>query len=302
MYRCGSHIERETMQSALICYLSGTGNTWRIARAYQRALEAHEVSAELWPVEVGAPADEALAKHDLLGIGYPIHAWNAPRAMLGFLDGLPMGQGREAFCFLTAGRSAGGAFDWLRARLTRQGYHLAHEALYLTGAYYLDRETRAAAPPALEQRFLWAEREAAEAVAGLLAGQPMQHYGSDAERLLLSSAAWGAYRFGCRRLGRWLYATDACTDCGACARLCPTNNIVVEDSASAEGTRVHFGTSCTACLRCLSLCPEQAIQLTARTERMGRYLAPGYDEELRRREAEIVRDTAKETNLEESAP
>ena len=45
-----------------------------------------------------------------------------------------------------------------------------------------------------------------------------------------------------------------CTQCGICAKVCPTKNITVTD-------RVIFGDNCDWCLGCLHLCPKNAIHM-----------------------------------------
>lgn len=50
---------------------------------------------------------------------------------------------------------------------------------------------------------------------------------------------------------------DKCTSCGTCAKVCPANNILVENSKPV------FGTKCISCLACTHNCPENAIRMTS---------------------------------------
>ena len=43
---------------------------------------------------------------------------------------------------------------------------------------------------------------------------------------------------------------NACTGCGACARLCPTGAISAQDPRQVDGTL------CISCMRCVAVCPE----------------------------------------------
>ena len=49
---------------------------------------------------------------------------------------------------------------------------------------------------------------------------------------------------------------DACTKCGICAKVCPANNIKVENSKPV------FHAECLSCLACTQNCPQNAIRLS----------------------------------------
>ena len=52
---------------------------------------------------------------------------------------------------------------------------------------------------------------------------------------------------------------DKCIGCGACAQLCPLDNIEIADGKAQSNGK------CTMCYRCVSNCPKQAITLLGRT-------------------------------------
>lgn len=62
--------------------------------------------------------------------------------------------------------------------------------------------------------------------------------------------------------------TEACIRCGLCAKVCPVNNISMQD-----GKPVWQG-QCQLCLACLHWCPSQAIQYQNKTAKKGRYHHP----------------------------
>jgi len=63
------------------------------------------------------------------------------------------------------------------------------------------------------------------------------------------------------------YATDDCTGCGLCGRICTAVSIKV-------GNKPVWGKACTQCLGCLSRCPVSAIQYGRGTIAKGRYVHP----------------------------
>lgn len=50
------------------------------------------------------------------------------------------------------------------------------------------------------------------------------------------------------------WTTDKCNLCGLCTKICPRNNILIENN------KVLWKSNCDICLACLHWCPEAAIQ------------------------------------------
>ena len=256
-----------------IVYFSGTGNTWTIAQQYAETFLARGHQVELLPVEevIQDRSYDALAAYDFLGLGYPVHAWNAPRLMDWFISQLPRAEGQKAFVFVTAGTSLGGALDAIRDRLTSLGYDVMHDTHYYTGPDRLPRRgEKGDSAEVIAKRLAWCSVDAREAVSEILASTERHGLAGDSARFFLSNLLWRAYRLGCKRLHRFFFADEKCDQCAICVQTCPTQNIRLLDG------RVLFDTRCTFCLRCLNICPLAAIQLTGYTREMPRYLAPGY--------------------------
>jgi ferredoxin len=260
------------MGRVAIVYFTGTGNTWTIARQYLCALRERGQEVDLFPIEkLSSAAHDALAGYDWVGIGYPVHVWNAPRRVAQFLRDLPPSQGQRVFMFITAGATLGGAFDWARDLLTRHGYALIHEARYYVGsASHAQLQRGRLSMDEVARRFTWADTEVHEAVAEILSGGERHIYAPGWVRLLGSHLAWRLYLWLCRQAHRYFYADEKCDQCDLCVKACPTANIRLLDK------KVLFADRCTLCLRCLNICPRQAIQVAALTQTLERYLAPGY--------------------------
>ncbi len=279
-----------------IVYFSGTGNTWTIARQYAEEFLDHGQQVEFLPVEevIQDCAYHALADYDLLGLGYPVHVWNAPRLMDWFISQLPPVQGQKAFVFVTADHAAAGALDAIRARLTSLGYDVIHDTCYhiepdrrplKPGAHVTpeqgERDEMKRNPQPISEpednagnaavgRLAQCSAGARGAALEILAGTQRHEAARANARFLLSNLAWRIYRSGCRHVHRLFFTNEQCDQCALCIQTCPTANIRLLDG------RVLFDTRCTLCLRCLNICPVDAVQLTSRTRRMKRYLAPGY--------------------------
>ncbi len=67
-------------------------------------------------------------------------------------------------------------------------------------------------------------------------------------------------------LDKNFYFTDSCSSCRTCEKVCPVNNI------SMENNKPKWNNNCQLCLACLQFCPKNSIQYSGRTEkRKNRY-------------------------------
>ena len=59
------------------------------------------------------------------------------------------------------------------------------------------------------------------------------------------------------------YATDRCTSCGMCERICPLKNIDIKEGKPVWKDR------CTHCMACICRCPAEAIEYGRPSHRYG---------------------------------
>ena len=64
------------------------------------------------------------------------------------------------------------------------------------------------------------------------------------------------------------YATDACVSCRKCARVCPLDNVRLENG------RPVWGKNCTHCMACICRCPTGAIEYGSHSKGKPRYVCP----------------------------
>ena len=84
----------------ILYVFSGTGNTLKVASLFKKYMNADVTVYRISEKSGKAPSPE---EFDLVGIGYPIHAFNAPEPVLKFAKSLPEVSYRRAFIFKTSG-------------------------------------------------------------------------------------------------------------------------------------------------------------------------------------------------------
>lgn len=62
--------------------------------------------------------------------------------------------------------------------------------------------------------------------------------------------------------------SDDCTHCGLCSKVCPVENIVMENGVPT------FQHHCEQCLACVHACPQRALNFKKRTQKRNRYRHP----------------------------
>ncbi|MCC0691731.1 EFR1 family ferrodoxin [Clostridioides sp. ZZV14-6387] len=76
------------------------------------------------------------------------------------------------------------------------------------------------------------------------------------------------YISSCANQDRYFSVEDSCIECGICSKVCPVNNIDIEEG------RPRFLHNCEHCLACVHWCPKQAIQWKDVTKDRKRYHNP----------------------------
>ena len=267
----------------LILFFSGTGNTAFVVRSVARqvaeALSDLRVEIELRSIEWQAA--ENVGDFDVLALGFPVYACDAPGLVRGYVDRLPPGDGRAAFVFCTKGLVAGGTVERNLARLAARGYEpLGGGSVLMPGTDGLAMAGKgsAMARRAVEKdydRLPDVDRLAAAlslAVRKQVRGMPGEAGGSTqapSPKVARADRVWSwLYRVTERYALSRLHADEECVECGLCARLCPVQVIELRDG------RPRFGKGCALCLRCLHACPQEAIQIGRLTQGRFRWKGP----------------------------
>jgi len=66
-------------------------------------------------------------------------------------------------------------------------------------------------------------------------------------------------------IGMEYHVSDNCSSCGICMKICPTENISIENG------KVKFGTDCSQCMGCIQWCPNNAIDYQGKAIHRKRY-------------------------------
>lgn len=248
-----------------IYYFSGTGNSRYVAKRIQDKLGETEIVKITAALRDNPPTVAA----DVVGIVFPVYAWGPPNMVAQFLKRVTIKQPQYVFVVATNGGGPENALLSTNNLLQKKGLTV-HAAFDLTmpGNFI----TGGNPPSPTEARALLQkqEPELTKICDMIAARQP--HPATSVATLtgkLKTTFVHPLFLLGAPKQGLKFSATTACTGCGACAKICPANNITLNSDK-----RPIWQAHCEFCLACINWCPAQAIESGKATEGRNRYHHP----------------------------
>lgn len=244
----------------MVLYFSGTGNSRYAAQRIAAALGDELLSMN---DRIKAEDTSSVKTDERLVIVTPTYAWRIPRLVENWLRRTEFPGARQAWFVMTCGGEIGNAAKYNHAICREK------QLAYMGTAQIVMPENYIAmfnAPQAEEARQIVAKAEpdidrAISAITGGQAFPPPRNnlYG----RFMSGSVNPIFYSFFVK--SKAFAASNACTGCGQCVRLCPTNNITVQNG------RPVWGGDCTHCMACICHCPAEAIEYGKKSTGKPRY-------------------------------
>ncbi len=254
-----------------IAYMSGTGNSYRVATWMDEFSRKQGADSQIRPVDkIGSENKIKEAGRNLLGIVYPTHGFTAPWHVIKFALRLPRGRSARAFTVATrAGLKFGpvflpgicGSATFIIALiLLLKGYRVRGLisvdmpsnwfSLHKIQSEKKQREIIDRGKPVVE-----------DFIKRILSGGRLWFTLNNLYELLLGaflSPISFAYLLGGRFfLAKLFFANDSCNGCGICAKNCPVGGIKMRGK---DKPRPFWKYSCESCMRCAAVCPQNCVE------------------------------------------
>ncbi len=232
-------------------YFSGTGNTLLVTKKMVETFKDNGIKANLLKIEDSNPQDVNL-KHTI-GLGFPVAELTTYEFVWNFIKALSPADGTNIFMVDTLAGVSGGIVGPLREIVKKKGYNPigAQEIIMPPNIFYI--QEKSVNKKKVEEGLLEAEKYALSIINGeskwgrvpLLSD--MVYYTSIIGLKITHSDLNQKYF-------HLAFDVEKCNKCGQCVKLCPIDNISMEEGEFPVNLR-----ECVYCLRCSSFCPKQAI-------------------------------------------
>ena len=237
---------------ALFCVFSGTGNTLKVNGRLAEELKKYQIDTEIYNIREDSGECD-FTDCDLLIVGYPVHAFNAPAAVIKFLKKLPKSDKIPAYIVRVSGeplRLNDAAGITPKRILKKRGFDVRGEYSYVMPYNIIFHHTDKMAARmwrAAELRITNDAKEIAEGGGKRRKNNIFRRFVAFVLRIEHTAMPL---------IGRHFKYTDNCVGCGICAGKCPQSNIKMVDGKPV------FGKNCVGCMACSFSCPRDALKIS----------------------------------------
>jgi ferredoxin len=242
-------------------YLTGTGNSLWVARTLAQALGGAEVKS----IAVGKK--EKAADSRGIGLVFPVHIWGVPRLVLEFVRELKALHPDYAFAIAVNAGQVANTLVQLQKVLKKNGVNLSTGFEIPMPSNYIPwggpgpREKQ-------DQRFASAKKRISEIAAAIKDKEELPVERGPLWQRILFSPFYKMTFSQVPKMDRKFWVDEKCNQCSICSKVCPVQNITLQDGKPVWNHR------CEQCFACLQWCPQEAIQYGKKTPQYQRYHHP----------------------------
>lgn len=247
-------VNLNNMKKCLIYVFSGTGNTALAANNIAKYLTQYGYETTVYRIKAPYADVPSGEDFDLVGFGYPIHAFNAPEVFVKFIKKLPkLTQRTRAFIFKVSGEPyhLNDASSLVFSnKLRKKGFDVVLEKHLIMPYNIMFRYPDGVA----KQMYLYLDALSELIAKKLSLGEiEIMHYGFWHSILsFFLRIEWIAPKLNCFFVH---IDRSKCTSCHSCIKNCPTQSMFINKKG-----KIRVNHSCAMCMSCTYSCPTNAIQ------------------------------------------
>lgn len=246
--------------SLKIYYFSGTGNSLAVARELKNVLNE---KGSIVPLAILKNEETVQVDTDILGFVFPVYFMDIPNIVKSFIGKLTFKTNPYIFAIATCNGISGLSLFELNKCLVGKGK-------VLSSGFVIDMPGNAlVTPQEIEIKRLQNYKSKVIEISNFINNRIINKIeGEDNFMSYMKS-------YICKLIGKNFYitpknvlSTSECNCCGICEKVCPLNNIRIENK------RPQWGKDCSSCLACYHWCPQKAVTGGIMLRKRSRYHHP----------------------------
>jgi ferredoxin len=251
------------MKTMLFCF-SATGNSLAAAKDIASRLEG-DVQIQSIAAMVQQP-DQSI-EADRIGFIFPVYAWGIPEILDRCIATLTIPANAYLFAVATCGGTPGGTMGQLNTLLSKKGLHLragfsvSYDTQTLGTEKGFIKFVKSIAGKSVER---WSKR--IDEICGYIErkeSRPLEQ--SNMQTRVIGNFMHKMASKMFPQMDKIFFTTEKCVGCGTCAKICPVNNISLNNGKPSWNHR------CLQCFACVNWCPESAIEIGEESRGQPRY-------------------------------
>lgn len=247
----------------MILYFTGTGNSEYVAKRIGK--ETDDIVLNLFEKLRKEDFSEINSKNPWV-IVTPTYAWRIPNILREWLKRTNLSGNPNIYFVMTCGGSIGNAGKYLKSLCADKGMNYFGCFEVVMPENYIALFTTPSKDKALKI-IAEAEKIIDKAAFAINNGEQFPNISVTTADKLNSGVVNNIF-YPLFVHAKKFYATDSCISCGKCVKVCPLNNIHIENS------RPIWGKACTHCMACICRCPKEAIEYRRHSKGLVRYTCP----------------------------
>lgn len=235
----------------MVLYFSATGNTEFIARELAKRLGDSCVNLL---ERVRTNDHTPLHSNKPFVICAPVYVCEMPRFLTKYLKEQTFEGSRDVYFIFTSGGYCGISGTLAKKMFkAKKMIYRGHAEFKMPRNYVANDSYPMLEKPEIEERIKNCYKQLVQVGDDILAGRALKARHVFLFETLITvpfNPIWCKYKLKAKQF----YAKPTCLGCGKCEKVCPLNNIRLEDKKPV------WGDKCTHCMACIGNCPTSAIE------------------------------------------
>ena len=205
--------------------------------------------------------DQFHFEDETIGLVFPCYGFAAPKIVREFIEKITL-KSPYIFVIMTYGNKLAGGVNWFVRYAEENNIHVQ----YADGLLMIDNYLPLFNIEKQKMKEKYTEENPSRLLNDVNQKKRYIRNGSLTDSMLTKAIQYFFKRNPNFNSDKDFSVGNNCNQCGTCVKVCPRNNIILDE------LKPVYGGDCEFCLACINLCPQKAIRLKKESNPNARYL------------------------------